>query len=417
MADLDHVEAPVATEPEPSDPNKIVDTPITWEIVEQDFQKAFNTTATIGPNRTAKVIGDGRGFVSKMAQVEFDWTTDTEKLPKVAVLKITTCDKMRIICEQVMKIDFEGMKHMAGKVHDSEWNLYDQAANNEEFVRNMRLSKYYCGRGFDYGGIEAGYLAIELIENFAHRHFYHTVQDSAAREIVGVLAKLTAYSLKHPEIVDKMDIRWMDEAMGQFVNRQKLETELDNMAEKYPDRKEQVEVFRSVLWAYDTPEVYLKQTAAFGRKILVHGDMWPGNIIWDKDAKGDYHVRHLIDWQVVHLGTPLEDLLRILSSAVTPENYKDHRDSYLEHFYDTLKHEAPACELPWASLSELIEQYEKFVPLIAIAFMPMFMQMEEMLFRTCDASEKEECLKCFYSKIFNTFDETEACIKKWWQHK
>lgn len=34
---------------------------------------------------------------------------------------------------------------------------------------------------------------MEYFENFAHRHFYHTVQESGAIDVITVLAKLAAF--------------------------------------------------------------------------------------------------------------------------------------------------------------------------------------------------------------------------------
>jgi aminoglycoside phosphotransferase (APT) family kinase protein len=45
---------------------------------------------------------------------------------------------------------------------------------------------------------------------------------------------------------------------------------------------------------------------------LVHGDMGPGNFIFGPDGR----VRALIDWEVVHMGHPLEDLAAVLCRSL-----------------------------------------------------------------------------------------------------
>ncbi|CAJ0924854.1 unnamed protein product, partial [Mesorhabditis belari] len=408
-------EQAVADEHGQHDSERIIDTPITWAMVEEDFQRAFNTKAKTGEKRSAKMIGDGRGFISKITLVEFDWSEDVERLPAKLVLKITTCDKLKEFCEKVAQINFDSMKGMAGRVHDAEFNFYQKAHANPEFVRDMKVPKYYCGRDFDFEGIEAGYFAMEHFENFAHRHFYHTVQESGAIDVIDVLAKLAAFSLKNPEIVDAMDTHWMDELMSEWVNQTKIEQGLDQITAKYPERSHQVEVMKKMLPIYETPEIYKQKLEHFSaHKILCHGDMWPGNMIWDKNEQGEYHVRNFIDWQVVHISSGVEDLMRILTSAVTADNYRNKRDFYIQHYYDTLKKHSDGVKLPWDNVEQLIEDYEKFFPIMVCVWFPMFLSFEEMLFRTCDESEKEECLKCFYDKLFCSIDEAEKLVNKWY---
>jgi aminoglycoside phosphotransferase (APT) family kinase protein len=48
---------------------------------------------------------------------------------------------------------------------------------------------------------------------------------------------------------------------------------------------------------------------------LIHGDVGPGNFIFENDGR----VRAIIDWEVAHLGHPLEDLAAILCRALGVE--------------------------------------------------------------------------------------------------
>ena len=59
---------------------------------------------------------------------------------------------------------------------------------------------------------------------------------------------------------------------------------------------------------------------------LVHGDVGPGNFIFGADGR----VRALIDWEVVHMGHPLEDLAAILCRAlgVSFGTAQQHIDNY-----------------------------------------------------------------------------------------
>ncbi|PIO63636.1 hypothetical protein TELCIR_14756, partial [Teladorsagia circumcincta] len=62
-------------------------THVTWEDVEEDMQRELDTVATFGPNKTAKDIGDGNGFMSKMVLIDPDWQHEDKKLPQRFVVK------------------------------------------------------------------------------------------------------------------------------------------------------------------------------------------------------------------------------------------------------------------------------------------------------------------------------------------
>lgn len=49
-----------------------------------------------------------------------------------------------------------------------------------------------------------------------------------------------------------------------------------------------------------------------GRACLVHGDIGPGNFLFDEQG----HVTALLDWEVVHMGHPLEDVAAILCRSL-----------------------------------------------------------------------------------------------------
>ncbi|PIO60553.1 hypothetical protein TELCIR_17950, partial [Teladorsagia circumcincta] len=62
-------------------------THVTWEDIEEDMQRELDTVATFGPNKTAKDIGDGNGFMSKMVLIDPDWQHKDKELPQQFVVK------------------------------------------------------------------------------------------------------------------------------------------------------------------------------------------------------------------------------------------------------------------------------------------------------------------------------------------
>ncbi|KAK6045152.1 hypothetical protein COOONC_17343 [Cooperia oncophora] len=65
-------------------------THVTWDDIEEDMQREFDTVASFGPNKTAKDIGDGNGFMSKMLLVDPDWQHKDKELPSRFVVKVSS---------------------------------------------------------------------------------------------------------------------------------------------------------------------------------------------------------------------------------------------------------------------------------------------------------------------------------------
>ncbi|CAJ0587248.1 unnamed protein product, partial [Mesorhabditis spiculigera] len=144
--------------------DQILGTSITWEMVETDFQKAFEVPSRCGPNRDARMIENGeKGNTSLLIRADFDWDTKEEVLPKTALLKIISCDKFKSVGANNAQMNFRGEKERAAWMHNAEWNLYERARECPEFAEIAKLPAYYCGRAFDEA-LEAGYLAMEFLE-------------------------------------------------------------------------------------------------------------------------------------------------------------------------------------------------------------------------------------------------------------
>ncbi|VDO46372.1 unnamed protein product [Haemonchus placei] len=73
----------------------ISETHVTWHDIEESMQHEFQTKATLGPNRTAKDIGDGKGYMSKVFLIDADWKNKDKNLPDKFVLKYRYKDEER----------------------------------------------------------------------------------------------------------------------------------------------------------------------------------------------------------------------------------------------------------------------------------------------------------------------------------
>ncbi|VDN26892.1 unnamed protein product [Gongylonema pulchrum] len=70
---------------------RILETLITWEMVEKLLQSAFRTKVSFGPNKRTVQIGIGEGYASRIARIYLDWidsAADSRILPKSVIIKI-----------------------------------------------------------------------------------------------------------------------------------------------------------------------------------------------------------------------------------------------------------------------------------------------------------------------------------------
>ncbi|KAK3868128.1 hypothetical protein Pcinc_026450 [Petrolisthes cinctipes] len=62
---------------------------------------------------------------------------------------------------------------------------------------------------------------------------------------------------------------------------------------------------------------------------LIHGDLWTGNVMFSQDVRSV----SIIDWQFMHLGNPVCDLLTLLLMSSNPIVYQEHLTEVLECYW------------------------------------------------------------------------------------
>ncbi|KAK5974897.1 PAS domain-containing protein [Trichostrongylus colubriformis] len=62
-------------------------THVTWDDIEEDMQRELDTVASFGPGKSAKDVGVGNGFMSKLLLIDPDWQHVDKELPQKFVVK------------------------------------------------------------------------------------------------------------------------------------------------------------------------------------------------------------------------------------------------------------------------------------------------------------------------------------------
>uniref|UniRef100_A0AC34QF80 CHK kinase-like domain-containing protein n=1 Tax=Panagrolaimus sp. JU765 TaxID=591449 RepID=A0AC34QF80_9BILA len=68
--------------------------------------------------------------------------------------------------------------------------------------------------------------------------------------------------------------------------------------------------------------------------VCVHGDLWTSNIMMAVDENGDYtnDVAAFVDWQIIHEGSPMDDLARVVT-VCADGNVRREVETFLIDFY------------------------------------------------------------------------------------
>ncbi|KHJ75808.1 hypothetical protein OESDEN_24575 [Oesophagostomum dentatum] len=91
-------------------------------------------------------------------------------------------------------------------------------------------------------------------------------------------------------------------------------------------------------------EVIDEYTSGRRPSVLVHGDLWAPNILW----KDDLTIAGIVDWQLAHLGSPVEDLLHVLSTCASVNSRRNLLHPLLDYCYDIMKKQLGADNMPFS---------------------------------------------------------------------
>ncbi|CAJ0575852.1 unnamed protein product, partial [Mesorhabditis spiculigera] len=389
---------------------------ITWQMLEQDMQKAFGTTAITGPKRDGNMMAAGNGFLSNIALVKFDWSHDTDILPERAVLKITACEKLYDMAQDLPNFKPDEVWGNCKAVNDNELSFYQNCEKVWKMPKELMVAKFYCGREFGLDGVDAGYFAIEFFDKAESRHFYNNVQESSVKEILDQLVLINTHSLKHPELFENYTNEHYINMMSSFCTEESVTKSIEECLEKHPDLEQELLAMQKMAKYFETFTNFDAKMAEScnNMRMFCHGDMWLGNMLWQKDARGDYRMKRLIDWQLHRWGTPMEDLARLLTSAFSADEYQNRKQIYLQYYYDAFLKQMNGGPMPWKSYQDFEENYERGFALCSTAFGPVFLCMTHKILDTIkDEKDKIDGPQNYKDKVYNMVREAARLAKKW----
>lgn len=405
-------------------------THVTWADIEEDMQRELDTVASFGSNKTAKDIGDGNGFMSKIVLIEPDWQHKDKQLPEKFIVKILTQLAMQKLVSDIsdqQNVSFDEtfsspefmaqMEVLQKNCHNAEVTVYTHLVKVPE--HKVDIPKIYYMKKFTEWNPVKGYMIMEYFENIKSVHIFENISPEDIKQVIRNKAVIEAQSLDFtPE---------EKEALGQspfktlFAPMFKKEV-LGNITSllrtfdggKLADRADKLEEIMYELSDLDWAD---KLADEFGmERVLCHGDLWSMNLLWRKD--GDAHkLAAMIDYQTAHFGCAATDLVRLFCACLSGKDRQAYWEELLEEFYSYLKKEVGNRKMPY-TIEQLKEAYLQYLPMGAFMIVPMIGSMFEMVIKNADEEHRKKSLvivmekaECMLDDIFY-YNERNRAIRK-----
>ncbi|KAE9550659.1 hypothetical protein FO519_006135 [Halicephalobus sp. NKZ332] len=293
---------------------------------------------------TSSNISKGKGFTSEVFRYvvsfvdsvsESDVYTTVLKIPSTAAIERGKKDASAKSFIEKKAINF-------ARFHVTEMEFY----NNLAPTLDIPLIKVFKTLPWVIGESE-GVLHMEDITGKAEFvGFAHTLNISQIKEIVRHLAHMHKICLTSDENHQKL---WK----GKYNENYHV---FGTIVRKTGD----YERFLDICGDRDFFEPLLKKYRKFGsstdyntyafaqswkdldlQSVFVHGDFYAGNIMWKLDEHGNStnQLAAIFDWQVVHEGSPMADIARMLATSVDGYIRRQAETFIIEFYYDLLKKE------------------------------------------------------------------------------
>ncbi|KHJ91513.1 hypothetical protein OESDEN_08623 [Oesophagostomum dentatum] len=213
-------------------------THVTWDDIEEDMQRELDTVATFGPNKTAKNVGDGRGFMSRIALIEPDWQHKDKELPERFIVKIVSQLAILQLTDDISKstntennFDSAVMKEMMEvqqkRLHNAEVTVYSHISKLPK--GKVPSTKIYYTKKFSECNPVKGYLIMEYFENLRPVHIFENVPVQSLKKVLRAKAVLEAMSLKFtPEEKSEFPGNMLSELFGEMF-KEHLAKDMFNM--------------------------------------------------------------------------------------------------------------------------------------------------------------------------------------------
>ncbi|EFP03614.1 hypothetical protein CRE_19126 [Caenorhabditis remanei] len=354
--------------------------PLTKEWLADVVEKKIGVKPTIGTINLILQSGildnSELGYMSMIRKVELHFNAEQEEnhpnLPKHVVLKIACSAKGSGVIENA-----------GGEASSSE-----DAAAVEQFMHNTECDYYQVFAKLTekplkvptiYAAVKAGekeapvpVIVMEMFEDCKVYDLITGFNEEQLYKIVDELVKLHIFSLttekwkeveRDPTMIAMADmfgmmVKGIADNLAKQPGLEIISTFVRNTFEKDPkflqtigdEYLEESGFCCSINFSFFQYIKFSERTS-----VMTHGDLWAPQILWDKED----NIAGIIDWQITHRGSPMEDLHHVLSTCTSVENRQKLTKPLLDYYFDKLSTalDARGVKMPWTR-EEIDEEYK-----------------------------------------------------------
>ncbi|CAD6189641.1 unnamed protein product [Caenorhabditis auriculariae] len=325
------------------------------------------TTCKFGPGLSVERVGEGVGFMSRMALIRPDWQgDDVTRLPEKFVVKISSQLAMIEANEGIgieTNEDTVEMPHLRQR-HNLEVHVYELFGKH--YNPDLKAPKIFACKRFDNDADLKGFIIMEHFENIHLMNYRDEVPLDDIVLALRPLAALQALGVKlSEEQKEFLPVRdFADYLVNSFFDEKMLESAFEGILSKTPAQDR--EKLSELLKFYSDPGFCRKLSTLpdfWGiRPVLAHNDMWLMNALWTKKEDGGFELRAIVDWQEVSLTHPVQDVCRFFSSLFLEGQQRQNCwECLLSYFYTFLENELGGRKAPY-SFQQLVECYKFYLP-------------------------------------------------------
>jgi len=139
--------------------------------------------------------------------------------------------------------------------------------------------------------------------------------------------------------------------------------------------------------------------------VLVHGDLWTNNIMWQFDpltpgSRGQLVA--FVDWQTTRVGCCMEDLAAFLISSCSTELRREHEIDILKHYHQSICKFMTSSPPPYAKFEQIVALYYQCARLNCMTLFYWLPAIEAALAPVQKAETAEKIVKRFEAAIVDT---------------
>lgn len=363
----------------------LLGTHVTWEDVLEEMQKALDTTATFGDDKTATNISDMKGFMSKIALVEPKWVgaSENEELPEKFVVKISS--QLPFI-EMTKLMDFssgdefwddaklKGMGEVTRLLHNREVATYKILMREKH--PKIPFTKVYASKPFDDENKLKAYLISEYYPNIHHIGMHESIPAEDLIPVIHAIAAFSAIGMKLSEEETKYarGADFLDIVFGQFMDEKSIERMNVLLKASFPEEylekvEEMLKIYKDYYFQPQMIKNFKNTCQFFGYKpVLTHSDLWSSNFLCTRDGE-KVTLKAIIDFQTVSITTPAQDVGRLFASCLSTKDRREKADFLLEEYYNTFVNELDGMDVPY-TFQQLKDSYQVYFPLMTTMVLP-----------------------------------------------